>query len=173
MAIAFPEPKPPLQINSNMEIDALNSHFLTRSVPASNNHNLLLASWNIANFGAQSRSVDALKVIAFIMKRFDLIAVQEINDDYRKFTKTVELMGDEFDFVMSDTAGNTERLAYVFNRRKVKLGKLFGEVALGWWPLGSILRPASRQSRRNSNYLGRERRKAKFQIVDFLNPGHS
>tara|TARA_Y100001970_G_scaffold294369_1_gene451890 strand:- start:38997 stop:40073 length:1077 start_codon:yes stop_codon:yes gene_type:complete len=130
MAIAFPEPKPPLQINSNMEIDALNSHFLTRSVPASNNHNLLLASWNIANFGAQSRSVDALKVIAFIMKRFDLIAVQEINDDYRKFTKTVELMGDEFDFVMSDTAGNTERLAYVFNRRKVKLGKLFGEVAL-------------------------------------------
>lgn len=130
MAIAFPEPSPSLQIDSIIECEALNEHFLTRAVPVSHDQNLLLASWNIANFGVQSRSEDALKVIAFIMKRFDLIAVQEVNDNYRKFTKTVELMGDEFDFVMSDTAGNDERLAFVFNRQKVKLGKLFGEIAL-------------------------------------------
>ena len=39
-------------------------------------------------------------------------------------------MGRDFDFIMSDTAGNNEHLAYVFNTRKAAPGNLFGEVAL-------------------------------------------
>ena len=99
-------------------------------MPVSSNNRLLLASWNIANLGVQERSNGARKVLAHIMKRFDLIAVQEINDDYRKFVDIVKLMGRDFDFIMSDTAGNNEHLAYVFNTRKVAPGNLFGEVAL-------------------------------------------
>ena len=45
------------------------------------------------------------------MKRCYLIAVQEINDDYRKFVDIVKQMGRDFDFIMSDSAGNDERLA--------------------------------------------------------------
>ena len=39
-------------------------------------------------------------------------------------------MGRDFDFIMSDSAGNDERLAYVFNTRRVAPRNLFGEVAL-------------------------------------------
>lgn len=130
MSIAFPEPTPSLAINSGDEIQALNTHFSEREVPISKPGNLLLASWNIANLGAQKRSDNALKVIAHILKRFDLIAVQEINDDFRRFIKVVQYMGEDFDFVMSDTAGNSERLGYVYNKSKVSCGNLFGEVAL-------------------------------------------
>lgn len=99
-------------------------------MPVSSSNRLLLASWNIANLGVQERSKGARKVLAHIMKRFNLIAVQEINDDYRKFVDIVKLMGRDFDFIMSDSAGNDERLAYVFNTRRVAPRNLFGEVAL-------------------------------------------
>ena len=130
MAIPFAEPTPPLRIHSAKEIRALDGHFTARGVPASSDNRLLLASWNIANLGVQDRSNGARNVIAHILKRFDLVAVQEINDDYRQFTKIVKSMGPEYDFIMSDTAGNDERLGYVFNRNKVEPGNLFGEVAL-------------------------------------------
>lgn len=130
MAIPFKKPSIPLPINVNSEIESLDSYFDLRGTPSSNNYNLILASWNIANLGAQDRPIEALKVIAHIMSRFDLIAVQEVNDDYRHFAKVVELMGSDFDFVMTDTAGNEERLAYVYKKSKVSVGNLFGELAL-------------------------------------------
>ena len=130
MAIPFKPPDPPLRVHSAREIQFVDEHFLKRGVPASSPKRLLLASWNIANLGAQDRTAGAQAVIAHILKRFDLIAVQEINDAYRQFTRIVKKMGPEFDFVMSDTAGNDERLAYVYNTTKVSPGKLFGEVAL-------------------------------------------
>ncbi len=99
-------------------------------MPKSRDDNLLLASWNIANLGVQKRSKSARLVIAHILKRFDLIAVQEINDNYRVFTAIMKTMGKKFDFVMSDTAGNDERLAFIYNTSKVMPGNLFGEIAL-------------------------------------------
>ena len=99
-------------------------------MPKSKADNLLLASWNIANLGVQKRSKSARVVIAHILKRFDLIAVQEINDNYRVFTAIMKAMGKKFDFVMSDTAGNDERLAFIYNTSKVLPSNLFGEIAL-------------------------------------------
>ncbi len=78
----------------------------------------------------QGRTPNAHKLIAHIMKRFDLIAVQEVNDEFRSFAKIVKIMGSGFDFVMTDTAGNNERLAYVFRKNKVTPTSLFGELAL-------------------------------------------
>ena len=100
MAIPFREPTPPLRIRSATEISSIDRHFDLRNVPTSKPDRLLLASWNIVNLGVQDRSRGARKVLAHIMKRFDLIAVQEINDDYRKFVDIVKLMGRDFDFVM-------------------------------------------------------------------------
>lgn len=98
-------------------------------MPKSKADNLLLASWNIANLGVQKRSKSARIVIAHILKRFDLIAAQEINDNYRIFTAIMKAMGKKFDFVMSDTAGNDERLAFIYNTSKVLPSNLFGEIA--------------------------------------------
>jgi endonuclease/exonuclease/phosphatase family metal-dependent hydrolase len=74
--------------------------------------------------------LNAKKLIAHILKRFDLVAVQEVNDEFRTFAKIVEIMGSRYEFIMSDTAGNNERLAYVYRNDKVTPANLFGELAL-------------------------------------------
>jgi endonuclease/exonuclease/phosphatase family metal-dependent hydrolase len=130
MPIPFPRPAPPLSIRAASEIRALDRHFDLREVPTPTRDRLLLASWNIANLGIQRRTAGAKKVIAHILQRFDLIAVQEVNDDYRQFIEIVRLMGPAYNFVMSDTAGNDERLTFIYNRHKVRPGNLFGEIAL-------------------------------------------
>ncbi len=130
MPIPFPRPVPPLSIRAASEIRALDKHFELRHVPVRKRNRLLLASWNIANLGIQRRTAGAKRVIAHILKRFDLVAVQEINDDFRQFVEIVRLMGPEYNFVMSDTAGNDERLTFVYNTKKVVPGNLFGEIAL-------------------------------------------
>jgi endonuclease/exonuclease/phosphatase family metal-dependent hydrolase len=130
MSIPFKEPDPPLMYQSSAQIRALDAHFEKRRIPASRPNRLLLASWNIANLGVQGRPRRAHKLIAHIIKRFDLVAVQEVNDNYRGFLKVLDRLDDEFDFVLSDTAGNDERLGFVYRKSKVRLQNLFGEVAL-------------------------------------------
>lgn len=130
MAIPFKEPSPRLMYASQKEIDDLDTHFASRQVPLSQTNRLLVATWNIANLGAQDRPPRALRVIAHILSRFDLIAVQEVNDNYRIFEKIVARMDGDFDFMLSDKAGNSERLAFIYRRGKVTLDKLWGEVAL-------------------------------------------
>lgn len=130
MAIPFKNPTPRHHYIINHEIAALDRHFSARNVPVSSEKRVLLASWNVANLGAQGRTKGAMRLIAHIMKRFDLIAVQEVNEKYRTFAKIVKLMGDGFDFIMCDTAGNDERLAFVFRKSKVRPLQMFGELAL-------------------------------------------
>jgi endonuclease/exonuclease/phosphatase family metal-dependent hydrolase len=130
MAIAFKSPVPKHTYNSKSEKTAISKHFTHRKVPKSRAGHLLLASWNIANLGAQDRTPNAIKLIAHILRRFDLVAVQEVNDEFRDFERIVEKMGNDFDYIMTDTAGNSERLAYVYRTSKVVATSLFGELAL-------------------------------------------
>ena len=130
MAIPFKSPTPRHRFIRATEKSALSRHFTKRGVPRSTDGKLLLATWNIANLGAQSRTPAALDVIAYIARRFDLLAVQEVNEEYRTLERVVRKMGAGFDYVMSDTAGNDERLAFVFRTEKVNPLNLFGELAL-------------------------------------------
>ena len=130
MAIPFKEPDPPLSYNGSAENRRLDTHFDKRKVPKSRRNRLLLASWNIANLGVQKRPRRAHNIIAHIISRFDLLAIQEINDNYRSFLKIIDRLDGDFDFVLSDTAGNDERLGFIYRKSKVRLEKLFGEVAL-------------------------------------------
>lgn len=130
MSIPFKKPVPGHRFIIDDEIDSLKRHFQKRNVPDKTAGRLLMASWNIANLGAQGRTSGALQIIADIMKHFELIAVQEVNEEFRTFAKIVKLMGREYDYVMCDTAGNNERLAFVFDKGKVQLLQLFGELAL-------------------------------------------
>ena len=129
MAIPFKSPTPRHTFDPSSEIKALNKHFKHRGVPKSRPEHLLLVSANIANLGAQKRSDTALRVLAHMLKRFDLIALQELNADYHKFARIIELMGSKFDFIMNDTAGNDERLAFIYRHDKVGPTQLCGEIA--------------------------------------------
>jgi hypothetical protein len=108
----------------------LDAHFDLRNVPPRAQDRLLLACWNIANIGVQNRSDNGLDVLAHICSPFDLIAVQEVKENWHPLADMVDRMGPSWDFIMSDTAGNSERLAFVFDRDRVTPKQLFGEVAL-------------------------------------------
>ena len=130
MSIAFPNPKPHYNFDTTKEKAAISRHFTKRAVPTSQTGRLLLATWNIANLGAQKRAPNARKLIAHILKRFDLTSVQEVNEKFKIFVEIVRHMGSGFDYVMNDTAGNSERLAFIYKKSKIKPKNLFGELAL-------------------------------------------
>ena len=54
----FPKPKFQYTYDVSAEIDHLRQHKLTRGVPAKAQDRLLIATWNIANFGVQERTGD-------------------------------------------------------------------------------------------------------------------
>lgn len=123
-------PDDPFRFRVDVEKRALDDHFALRNVPPRADDRLMLACWNIANFGVQNRSENALELLAHICGKFDLIAVQEVNENWAPLAEMVDLMGPTWDFIMSDTAGNSERLAFVFDRARVTPKQLFGEIAL-------------------------------------------
>ena len=127
---SFTNPTPNHRFNATSEKRALGRHFTKRGVPRSKPGKLLLCSWNIANLGEQKRSAAALDVLAYILARFDLIALQEVKADWGHLKTLMKELGSSFDFVMSDTAGNSERLAYIYRKSRVKPRQLFGELAL-------------------------------------------
>lgn len=109
---------------------AIRSWFTHREVPSSESNRLLLACWNVANLGEQKRDSKDLELIAFMLSRFDLIAIQEIKDNLGHFEEVVSHMGGDYEWIVNDTAGNNERLGFIFRKGKVEPGRLFGEIAL-------------------------------------------
>jgi len=126
-----PFPKPTFQYSCNLatEITHLKQHKQTRAIPARAPNRLLIATWNIANFGVQERTGDDRKLIAEIASWFDIFAVQETHENYGDLADVHHNLGGSWRFVMSDRAGNDERLAFLYDGAKVKLLEEIGEVA--------------------------------------------
>ena len=78
-----PFPKPTFNFSYQVpsEITALQQHRATRLIPAKAANRLLLGTWNIANLGVQQRRSQDYQLIAEMMSWFDLVAIQEVNDD--------------------------------------------------------------------------------------------
>ena len=98
-------------------------------------NNLLVASWNIKEFGHTTQRLDeAYFYIAEIISIFDLVAVQEIKSTLKDLDIIMRLLGDDWGYIINDitegTDGNSERSAYLFNKRRVELAGLAGEIVL-------------------------------------------
>lgn len=110
---------------------------LRTAIPRRERDKLLLATWNLREFdtpGYGVRSDECLLYIAEIVSRFELVALQEIREDLSAFARLMALLGPHWKFLVTDVtegdAGNNERLAYVYDSRKVEFGGLAGEVVL-------------------------------------------
>ena len=112
---------------------------LKQDIPQRNvTDSILLATWNIREFGrnqkAGVRLPESLLYIAEIISHFDLVAVQEVNQNLADLKQLVELLGDWWEYIVTDVtegaAGNQERIAYVYDGRKVRFDHLAGELAL-------------------------------------------
>lgn len=84
-----------------------------------------LATWNVRDLGGHRlnptpRSDESLLYIAEIISAFDLVAVQEVNEDMRDFKRLMRLLGPRWDYLVTDQSGNMERLAFAYDKRKIR-----------------------------------------------------
>jgi endonuclease/exonuclease/phosphatase family metal-dependent hydrolase len=94
---------------------------------------LLLATWNIREFG-DNRRAESVHYIAEIISRFDLIAIQEISADLKGLEKVVALLHPNWDYIVTDSsegsAGGGERTAFLYDKSKIAFRKIAGEIVL-------------------------------------------
>jgi endonuclease/exonuclease/phosphatase family metal-dependent hydrolase len=126
----FPKPRSRFDYDLDTELAVLSEHKTLREVPARRNDRLLLATWNIANLGVQKRREKDHRLIAEILNWFDLTAVQEVADDLSGLRAVHEMLPDQYRLLISDTAGNDERTAFVYDSRKVERLELAGRLSI-------------------------------------------
>ena len=126
----FPKPRVQFSYDVVTEIKALRAHRTTRKVPKKEADTLLVGSWNVANLGAQARRRDDLLLIAEILTWFNVVALQECRDNFSDLADILHSMGNRYAYVMSDASGNNERMAFVYDRKKLKLLEEVGEISL-------------------------------------------
>ncbi len=109
---------------------------ITRDIsPRNKQESFHLASWNIRDFGGarlnpSPRSEESLLYIAEVISAFDLVAVQEVNENMAAFKAVTELLGAHWNYIVTDQSGNMERLAFVFDTRKIRFRHIAGEIVL-------------------------------------------
>lgn len=116
-------------------------------------HNVLVATWNIQNFsevfesweenaGSPKRNFRAMAVIAEIVRRFDVVAIQEVKRNTSAIRMLLDdFLGPDWGVLMSDVTagdkGHSERLAFVYDRRRIAPSGLAGEIVLPPGPTGN------------------------------------
>ncbi|MBR8719308.1 hypothetical protein IX307_000488 [Bacteroides pyogenes] len=135
---------PPKEVSDNLELLRKD---LDLKIPEKKlDRNLLIASWNIRAFGDLTRKweseekdnpkrdLHSVCCIAEIIRRFDVIAVQEVKANIRALRDTLKLLGEHWSLILTDVnkgdSGNGERMAYLFDTRRVKLSGLAGELVV-------------------------------------------
>lgn len=129
----FPKPSFSFAYQADVEIEALRQYRDTkpgRAIPKKTSKTLLVATWNIANLGVQERRAEDYQLIAEMLTWFDLIAVQEVNDNLLGLRGIQQALPATMKVLFSDEAGNNERLAFVYDSRKVSLREKVGEIAI-------------------------------------------
>ncbi len=98
---------------------------------------LLLATWNIREFDSSShgeRMDESFFYIAEIVSHFDIVAIQEIRGDLKALEKLCKILGSYWKYVVTDVtegvAGNKERMAFLFDGRKMRFSGLTGEIVI-------------------------------------------
>ena len=129
----FPKPRFAYEYSLPAQIAALRRYRDTkehRQVPKRRRDRLLVATWNVANLGVHDRSEDDYALIAELLRWFELVALQEVSDDLRGLRAVLARLPRHYRTLFSDAGGNRERLAFVFDTRKVTLLEKVGEVAV-------------------------------------------
>jgi hypothetical protein len=114
--------------------------------PKQPGENLLIGTWNVRAFDRLTpkwrsvsgdspiRDLSNLLCIAEVMRRFDVVAVQEIRRTAQALLAMLQVLGEGWAFVVTDVTrgrlGNAERLAFVFDRQRVRPSGLACELVV-------------------------------------------
>ncbi len=116
--------------------------------------NLLIATWNVRAFGdltekwrsseedTPKRDLHSLLSIAEIVSRFDVVAVQEAKDNLKALRHLLKVLGPNWGLSLTDVTegapGNGERMAFLFDTRRVVPSGLACEIVVPEERLGTI-----------------------------------
>ncbi len=136
-ALVFPEMTDEEKVRTIENLIRLKDGLAKEVVPKKTDNNLLVASWNIKEFGqTKQRLNESYFYIAEIISHFDLVAVQEVKSTLKDLEIVMRILGSGWDYIINDITdgddGNSERSAYLFNNKRVRLSGLAGEIVL--WP---------------------------------------
>lgn len=132
--------------NVTLEIQKLRFELDKAIPPKQLDHNVLIGTWNIRAFGdlterwtgkkgdSPKRNLHALLCIAEIISRFDVIALQEVRGNIKCLRHMMKVLGPNWSLILTDVTkgkkGNDERMAFLFDTRKVKLSGLACELVV-------------------------------------------
>ncbi|MCB2211944.1 endonuclease/exonuclease/phosphatase family protein [bacterium] len=114
---------------------------LDREIPGKDlGGHLLLATWNIRDFGRTGnrwgygkRIRESHFYIAEVLSRFDVVAVQEVNK-LDELETVMEILGPDYEYIATDrdtnVGANDERMAFIWDKRKVRFQHIAGEIVL-------------------------------------------
>jgi endonuclease/exonuclease/phosphatase family metal-dependent hydrolase len=115
---------------------------------------LLVATWNIREFDSTTwgyRLDESYFYVAEIIDRFDVVAIQEIRENLYALKRLLRLLGPNWDYIVSDVTegkpGNGERLAFLYDRRKVRFLGVTGELVLPPVSVGGAYVPSAQVAR--------------------------
>jgi endonuclease/exonuclease/phosphatase family metal-dependent hydrolase len=128
---------------------------LRRDLPAKRpRRNLIIGTWNLREFGrvtpkwapgpsdSPKRCLADILAIAAVAERFDVLAIQETTRSLDALRLLTSALGGDWAFLVSDVTegdpGNDERLAYVFDTRRVQPSGLVGELVIPDEQLGDV-----------------------------------
>ncbi len=108
--------------------------------------NLLIGTWNVRSFGqvfqgweenagSPKRNLRAMASMAEIIRRLDVVALQEVKRDTSGIRMLLDdFLGPDWGMIVSDVTvgpeGNAERLAFIYDKRRVQPSGLAGEIVL-------------------------------------------
>jgi endonuclease/exonuclease/phosphatase family metal-dependent hydrolase len=142
----FPKPRFDYQYDLAHELAAVRAYRRQkpgRQIPQKGSGRLLAATWNIANLGVQDRLDSDYALIAEMIGWFDLVAVQEVNDNLSGIEAIHAKLPVRYDLLFSDASGNQERQAFLYDTRKVSRLKEIGRVSIPPSDLGKIKLPGT------------------------------
>lgn len=122
------EPPPPAASSGEGETSPV-SHVPHGSGTGTNGSTIRVASFNIQVFGqAKLNEREAMQTLAQIVRRFDVVAIQEVRSKEQNvlptFLEFVNADGSRYDFVIGPRQGRTvskEQYAYVYNAATLEL----------------------------------------------------
>jgi endonuclease/exonuclease/phosphatase family metal-dependent hydrolase len=142
----FPRPRFDFAYDVSSEIERLRQHKGTRMIPQRTDGTILVATWNIANLGAQKRRDQDRSLIAEIISWFDVVAIQECRENFGDLFDLQHKLRETYAVLMSDASGNNERLAFLYDRNRLTSLEEIGEIAFPPSRFSSIKLPGVEQA---------------------------
>jgi len=130
---SFPKPKFDFRYRTQLELRRLRAYRDTapgRAIPSLVANRVLIATWNIANLGQQQRREKDYQLLAEIISWFDIVAIQETKNNLAGLRGIQQQLPANWSVLMSDTGGNNERMAFLYNSSKVRQLENVGEIAV-------------------------------------------